>query len=144
MKNQGPKLVVITTCNNCEYQDKTLTGNYCNKLSRFLDVDYSNFVRPHVNCPFLQSEKVMLEAKLEEIKNSEAKKLEKLILSIFSGHKYGVDTYTNEIFVMSKNVITLDNLIDFREKLPDYDFTIEACDCDLFQIRLLKKEIKND
>lgn len=139
MKNQGPKLIIITTCNNCEYQDTTLTGNFCNKLSRFLDVDYSNFVRPHVNCPFLQTEKVMLEAKLEEIKNSESKKLEKLILGIFSGYEYSIDTYTNEIVFMTNKAVTLNNLLEFREKLPDYDFTIEACADDLLQIILLEK-----
>lgn len=140
MKNQGPKLVVITTCNNCEYQDTTLTGNFCNKLSRFLDVDYSNFVKPHVNCPFLQTEKSMLEAKLEEIKNNEYKKLQHIILEIFPNCWLSIGEI--EIYLIPKEC-SLDNLILLKEKLVSYDISILSNDFNSIKIKCMKVN-KND
>ena len=140
MKNQGPKLVVITTCIDCEFLENRLSGNYCLKLDRFLD-KYINYVKPHVNCPFLQTEKIMLKAKLDEIKNNESKKLEKLITNIFSGYDYIVDDeYTGgTIYLKVNSSIYFTSYSEFNEKLPDYEFSIEPYDSDTMQITVFKK-----
>ncbi len=119
MKTQGPSLRIINTCYNCEFFESNLNGVKCNKLETWLFEDYNHYVRPHDSCPFLKSEKETLENKLAEIQKSESesKKLEKLISDIFLGYK-------------------------FKEKLPDYEFSIDSYDSDTMRITIFKK-VKN-
>lgn len=142
MKNQGPSLKIITTCNNCMYLDETLDGNRCLKLKNYLFKDHTNYIRPHELCPFLKSEKEMLENKLAEIEAEESKKLEKLITDIFSGYDYSIDKYSGGIYLKVGSTIYSTSYSEFKEKLPDYEFSIDSCDSDAMQITVFKK-VKN-
>lgn len=141
MKNQGPKLIVLTTCSNCEYLDEILDGNRCRKLKNYVFKDYSNYIRPHELCPFIKSEKEMLENKLAEIEAMETKQLEKLITDIFSGYDYSVDDdYTGgTIYLKVNSSIYSTSYSEFKEKLPDYEFAIDSYDSDTMQITVFKK-----
>lgn len=138
MKNQGPSLKIITTCNNCMYLDETLDGNRCLKLKNYLFKDHTNYIRPHELCPFLKSEKEMLENKLAEIEAEESKKLEKIITDIFSGFDFSIDEYSGEIYVKSESEISLSQFKEFEKRFPEYDLKIDSYDSDTIQIRISK------
>ncbi len=141
MKNQGPSLRIINTCYNCEFFESNLNGVKCNKLEKWLFEDYNHYVRPYESCPFLKSEKEMLEGKLAEIETMEAKQLEKLIIDIFSGYDYSVDDeYTGgTIYLKVNSSIYSTSYSEFKEKLPDYEFAIDSYDSDTMQITVFKK-----
>jgi hypothetical protein len=139
MKHQGPSLKIINTCYNCEFFEINLNGVKCNKLEKWLSEDYNRYVRPHELCPFLKSEKEMLENKLAEIEVMETKQLEKLIINIFSGYDYSTDDYSGGISLKVKSSIYSTSYSEFKEKLPDYEFAIDSYDSDTMQITVFKK-----
>ncbi len=142
---KGPELVILNNCYGCQYC--AFVDNWvCAKLDyiplsvhQIKETYCTDFPLPDKNCPFLKSdgEEDFLKNRLEEIQNNKHKIFQNIITEIFPNCYTACGEVETHI-IPKKGVVTMEQLILIKEKLPKYSIEITGNDFNSVKIKLVK------
>ena len=134
---QGPKLKIITDCQECTFVGKT---GICKKLNISLEVR-NGLIQPDKNCPFLEENSIQFHNeslfKLHEDREENLKKKMQKIFCDFQLKKLTV----NEILISTEK-INDEHILKIQEEFSDYSYEIYVDDNINLKLALTKKITK--
>ena len=144
---EGPSFETIVKCEGCKYltvTDSIKSSSTCTKLNKeVFQRATDDSITPHFDCPF----KTLSQIRYHKSKEKETNTLEfdgvKLIVTSVFKYSNGFenDAYTLSITFHCSETITLSQIKQLEEKLPNYDISFDSYDSEDISVTLDMKAV---
>jgi hypothetical protein len=147
---EGPSFETKAECGKCKYLSVVNPVNRCgiiatcNKLNKELHQrSIDDTIMPHLDCPFKTLSQINYhKSKEKETNNLEFDKVKSIIVSVFKySNGFEHDAYTLSITFHCSETITLNQIKQLEEKLPNYDISFDSYDSDDISVTLDMKAV---
>lgn len=149
---EGPSFETIIKCEGCKYLTITdliessslVRVNTCTKLNKeVFQRAIDDCITPHFDCPFKTLSQIRYhKSKEKEINNSEFDKVKLIITGIFKySDSFEIDNYTLSITFHCSETITLTQLKQLEETLPNYEISFDSYDSEDISVTLDMKVV---
>ena len=149
---EGPSFETIVKCEGCKYltvtdsikNSSSITTNTCTKLNKGLAYrSIGTSTIPHSDCPFKTLSQIRYhKSKEKETNTVEFDRVKSIITSVFKySNDFENDAYTLSITFHCSETITLSQLKQLEEKLPNYDINFDSYDSEDISVTLDMKAV---
>ena len=149
---EGPSFETIVKCEGCKYLTVTdsikssslVRTNTCAKLNKeVFQRAVDDRITPNFDCPFKTLSQIRYhKSKEKETNTVEFDRVKSIITSVFKySNGFENDTYTLSITFHCSETITLTQIKQLEEKLPNYDISFDSYDSEDISVTLDMKAV---
>lgn len=148
---EGPSFETKAECGKCKYLSIVPFKHSgilatCTKLNKELShraSDDDNSTIPHSDCPFKTLSQIRYhKSKEKETNTAEFDRVRSIITSVFKySNDFENDAYTLSITFHCSETITLSQIKQLEEKLPNYDISFDSYDSEDISVTLDMKAV---
>lgn len=146
---EGPLFETIVKCEGCKYlyisaelsNIQTTKKISCDRLNKELRQRTFDFTIPHFDCPFKTLNQIKYhKSKEKETNTLEFDKVKSIVTSMFKySDSFENDIHTSSITFHCSETITLNQIKQLEEKLPNYDIEFNSYDSEDISVTLNMK-----
>ena len=147
---EGPSFETKAECGKCKYLSAPNPSMRCGIVATCIKLDkelhqrsVDDTIIPHLDCPFKTLSQIKYhKSKEKETNTVEFDRVKSIITSVFKySNDFENDAYTLSITFHCSETITLVQLKQLEEKLPNYDISFDSYDSEDISVTLDMKAV---